>query len=165
MNRRQFISVLTGAAALLTIARTGHAECGDIGAVEFVAGVYQRQAELQAANTPLDDEAFYRHFSRHLRKLMQSPRRNKPNQPIGPLLHAFFGWGVLPQAAIKIEKVIQMDGRDEGPATVRVDLRYRGEVRESYVRAVREKEVWRIADISYDSGRGLTEHYRRIAGH
>jgi hypothetical protein len=165
MNRRQFIAVLTGAAALLTGARTGHAECGDIGAVEFVAGVYQRQAELQAADTLPDDEAFFAHFSRNLRRLMQPPRRNKPIQPIGPMLHAFFGWGVLPKAAIKIEKVIQMDGRDEGPATVRVDIRYRGEIRESYVRAVREKEVWRIADISYDSGRSLAEHYRRIAGY
>jgi hypothetical protein len=30
---------------------------------------------------------------------------------------------------------------------------------------VREKETWRIADVSHDSGRSLAEHYRRITGH
>jgi hypothetical protein len=164
MNRRQFIFVISGAAALLGKASKGHAECGEIGAVEFVAGVYQRQVELHVANTPLDNAAFLALFSRRLRHAMQAPRRNTPDQPTGPILNAFFGWGVLPRTDVKIEKTVQMAGREEGPATVRVDIRHRGEIRQSFVRAVREKDIWRVADVSYDSGRSLAEHYRRMTG-
>jgi hypothetical protein len=165
MNRRQFVLGFTGAMALAGTASSGHAECGEMGAVEFVEGVYQRQAELLAAVAPPGDKELLAPFSRRMRKAMQASRRKQPDPPPGPVLHAFFGWGVPPRTAIKTEKATLMAGRDDGPATVRVDFRHHDEIHQSFVRAVREKEVWRIADISYDSGRSLAEHHRRIAEH
>jgi hypothetical protein len=146
----------------LTTATTGHAECGEPGAVEFVAGVYQKQAELHAASTPLDADDFHAMFARNLRTLMQTPRSDLRSTPDGPILNAFFGWGVLPKLPLTVDKVVQVSGRDEGPATIRVDLRYRGEMHQVLVRAVREKDIWRIANISYESGNSLVEHYRRL---
>jgi len=164
MNRRQFIFGISGAVALLGMAPAGHAECGAVGAIEFVEGVYQRQAELLAANLAPDDKELYAQFSRRLRTSMQAPRRKRPTEPPGPLLNAFFGWGVLPRTAIKVEKATLMAGRDDGPATVRVDFRHHDEIHQSFVRAVRQREAWRIANISYDSGKSLVEHYRALAG-
>ena len=93
---------------------------------------------------------------------MRAPGRYPKNEPIGPLLHAFFGWGVLPGAEVKIGKVAFVSGSAGGPATVSVGVDYRGEHHKILVRAVRENDVWRIADISYDSGTSLADHYRKI---
>jgi hypothetical protein len=60
MDRRQFLFILSGAAALLSAARTGHAECGEQTANEFVGELYRKQSELLAANKPLSDDEFFR---------------------------------------------------------------------------------------------------------
>ena len=102
MDRRQFLFILSGAAALLGAARTGHAECGEMNANEFVGDMYREQVRLLAADKPLSDDKFYELFARDLRKLMKAPRRARNNRPIGPILNAFFGWGVLPGTEVKI---------------------------------------------------------------
>jgi hypothetical protein len=163
MNRRQFFAIVA-AAAQLTAVRAGYADCGEVSSADFVQAVYQRQIELRAADTPLDDDTYSALFSRNLRKLMHSPRPYLRNEPIGRILNAFFGWGVLPTLAVQVDKVAQVSGRAEGPATVGVDIRYLGEKHRVLVRVVREREIWRIADISYDSGKSLVKHYRRITG-
>jgi hypothetical protein len=160
MNRRQFLFAVSGAAAVLAAARTGHAECGEQTSVEFVEELYEKQARLHAANTPLGENEFDALFARELRQIMRAPRRYPKNEPIGPLLHAFFGWGVLPGTEVKIGKVALVSGRDGGPATVRVEVKYRGERHMVLVRVVQESELWRIAGISYDSGKSLADHYR-----
>jgi hypothetical protein len=162
MNRRQFLVVMSGAAALLGAVPTGHAECGEATSTEFVEALYENQARLQKTNTPLREDEFYALFARELRQLMRAPRPNLRNQPIGRLLNAFFGWGVLPVTEIKIGKVALVSGKDGGPATVGVELSYRGEQHKVLVRVVMENEVRRIADISYDSGNSLAEYYREI---
>lgn len=45
----------------------------------------------------------------------------------GSVLNAFFGWGVLSRTEVSVGKVALASGRDEGPATVAVPVRYRGE--------------------------------------
>jgi hypothetical protein len=110
MDRRQFLFIISGAAALLGAARTAHAECGEQTANEFVRALYERQAELLAANKPLSDDEFYELFARDLRRLMKAPRRTRNNQPIGPILNAFFGWGVLPGTEVKIGKIALVSG-------------------------------------------------------
>jgi hypothetical protein len=162
MDRRQFVFGIVAAAALSGLSRDGHAECGETTSNEFVGELYQKQARLHAANTPLTADEFHALFSSDLRKLMQAPRRYQNNMPVGPLLNAFFGWGVLPRTEIKVGKVALVSGNYEGPATVGVDLNYRGESRKILVHAVRENEVWLVANIIYDSGKSLVSHYRGI---
>lgn len=162
MNRRQFVFGIVATTALSAGAQNGHAECGELTSNEFVRELYEKQARLHAANTPLTADEFHALFASDLRKLMQAPRRTQNNQPVGPLLNAFFGWGVLPGTEIKVEKLALVSGNYEGPATVGVDLNYRGESRRILVHAVRENEVWLVANIIYDNGKSLVSHYRGI---
>ena len=164
MNRRQFILALSVAVALLAGARSGHAECGGSGITEFVDITYQKQARLLAAKTPPDNEEFHALFSPGMRALMRAPRRYPKDQMMGPLLNAIFGYGVLPGAEIKVGN-IEIDSGDElGPATVRVAIEHRGEPHKILVHVIRENDDWRIANIIYDSGKSLIDHYRAITG-
>jgi hypothetical protein len=79
MDRRQFLFAISGMAALLGGARAGHAECGGPTSTEFVGGHYEKQAQLLAANAPLDGDEFYDLFSRRLRRLMKAPRHYPKN--------------------------------------------------------------------------------------
>jgi len=162
MDRRQFLFILSGAAALLGAARTGHAECGEQTANEFVGELYRKQARLLAAKAPLGEEDFYDLFARDLRRLMKASRRSQNNRPIGPLLNAFFGWGVLPGTEVKIDKIALVSGNYEGPATVGVDVCTRADKHRILVHVVRENEAWLIANIIHDSGKSLVSRYRGI---
>jgi hypothetical protein len=162
MDRRQFIAVMT-AAALLSAARTAHAERGEETSTAFVEALYQKQARLQTTDTPREDD-FQAPFARDLRRLMRAPKPNLRNQAIGRLLHGFFGWGVLPVTEVAIGKVAVVSGSDNGPATVAVELSYRGEQHTVLVHVVVENKVRRIADISYDAGESLAEYYRKLTG-
>lgn len=150
---------------MLSAAQSGRAECGEPTSNEFVEGLYEQQARLQAAKTPLGEDEFRALFAGELRELMDAPRHYPPNEPEGPVLNAFFGWGVLPGTEIKIGKVARVSGKDPGPATVSVKINYRGKDHGILVRAVTENGAWRIADISYDSGKSLLSRYRKITGH
>jgi hypothetical protein len=163
MNRRQFLIVMTGATALLGAVRAAHAECGEEESDQFVEALYTEQARLNAANTPLEGDRFYALFTRKLRHLMQAARHDPTSAPDGRALNAFFGWGVLSGTEIEIGKVARVSGSAYGPATVSVELDYRGEHHKVMVRAVQENESWRVANISYDSGESLVDHYRHIA--
>jgi hypothetical protein len=58
-----------------------------------------------------------------------------------------------------------MSGDNElGPATIRVEIEHRGEPHKVLVHVVSENDDWRIANISYDSGKSFIEHYRAITG-
>jgi hypothetical protein len=160
MNRRQFVFAMSGAAALFAGARSGRAECGGSGITEFVDITYQKQARLLAAQTPLSEDEYQALFSRGMRRLMLAPRRLPKNMLFGPVLNAFFGWGVLPATEVKVGKVTLDSGDDSGPATVRVEIEHHGEPHKVWVRVVNENEDWRIANISYDYGKSLVEHYR-----
>jgi hypothetical protein len=162
MNRRQFVFALSGAVALLTATRPGHAECGGLSAAGFVETTYQKQARLQTAETPPSQAEYYALFSRRMRRLMHAPRHFPKNMLFGPVLNAFFGWGVFPGTEVKVGKVTLDSGDDSGPATVRVEIEHHGEPHKVWVRVVNENEDWRIANISYDYGKSLVEHYRTI---
>ena len=164
MNRRQFVFALSGAMTL-SASRAGHAECGGLSVREFVETTYYKQARLHAAKTPLSQDDFHALFSPGMRRQMQAPRQYPKNQMLGPLLNAFFGYGVLPGAEIKVGKVERDSGdEDLGPATIRVEIEHRGEPHKILVHVVGPGEDWRIANIIYDSGKSLLEHYRSITG-
>jgi hypothetical protein len=82
---------------------------------------------------------------------------------LGPMLNAFFGWGVLPRTEVTIGKVSLVSGQDEGPATVGVPVTYRGETHGLQVHVILD-DGWHIANIIYDNGKSLIDHYRDIAG-
>ena len=165
MNRRQFCLAFPGAIGLLAGARPGHAECGSSGITEFIETLYQKQARRQAADTALSEDEFRPLFARGMRRLIRAPRHFPKNMLFGPILNAFFGWGVFPGAEVKVGKVALDSGNDAlGPATIRVEIEHRGEPHKVLVHVVSENDDWRIADISYDSGKSLADHYRSITG-
>jgi hypothetical protein len=110
----------------------------------------------------LGEDDFHALFARDLRKLMKAPRRAPNNAPLGPILNAFFGWGVLPGIELTVENVALVSGEHEGPATVGLDVSYRGEKHRILVHVVREVEVWLVANVIYDQGKSLVSHYRSI---
>lgn len=164
MDRREFILALSAGAALLG-APPVRAECGGPSAIEFVEGLYEKQARLQAQNTPLGSEEFRALFSKGMRALMQAPRRPNRHVALGPVLNAFFGWGVLPRMEVSVGKVSLISGQDEGPATVGVPLAYRGETHKVLVHVLLDQDDgWLIANIIYDNGKSLLDHYRGVTG-
>jgi hypothetical protein len=158
MDRRLFILALSAGAALLGAA-PARAECGGPSAIEFVEDLYQKQARLLAANAPPCQEDFLALFSKGMRALMQTPQRPRRNVTLGPMLNAFFGWGVLPRTEVSIGKINLVSGQDEGPATVGVALIYRGETHRVQVHVILD-DGWHIANIIYDNGKSLIDHYR-----
>lgn len=162
MDRRHFILALSAGAALLGAA-PARAECGGPSAIEFVEDLYQKQARLLAENAPLGQEDFLELFSRGMRALMQAPRRPRRNVSLGPVLNAFFGWGVLPRTEVTIGKISLVSGQDDGPATVGVTLSYRGEAHRVQVHVLLD-DGWHIANIIYDNGKSLIDHYREMTG-
>jgi hypothetical protein len=71
---------------------------------------------------------------------------------------------VLPRTEVTVVNIALVSGSDDGPATVGVDVTWRGETRNILVRVVRESEAWRVANISYGSGKNPVDHYRAITG-
>ena len=157
LSRRRIVFALLAAAAPL-----GAAQAEDIGMVEFVRALYVRQVKMHADDEHMSEEAFYALFSGELRALMQAPRPSLAREPVGRILNAFFGWGVLPHQPVVLHDVMPAYGGTGGLYLVRVDLLVRGEGRQIIVRPVRENGLWRIADISYQNGESLLDYYRRI---
>lgn len=163
MDRRHFILALSAGAALLGAA-PACAECGGPSAIDFVEGLYEKQARLQAQNTPLDRDEFLAQFSKGMRALMRAARRPGRHVTVGPVLNAFFGWGVLPRTEVTIGKVSLFSGQDEGPATVGVPVSYRGEAHKVLVHVLLDEDGWHVANIIYDNGKSLIDHYREMTG-
>ena len=160
MTRRKFFLAISGAVALLAGARSGHAERSGQSAAGFVETTYKKQARLQNAETPPGQAEYYALFSRGMRRLIRAPHHFPKNMLFGPVLNAFFGWGVFPGIEVKVGKVTLETGDDSGPATIRVEIEHHGEPHKVWVRIVNENDDWRIANISYDYGKSLVEHYR-----
>jgi len=162
MDRRQFISALLATSAGMACAAHAHETSRDM--VTFVRGLYTRHVDMHAADAPLSTAAFEALFSRDVVALMRAPKVNAHKEPDGPILNAFFGWGVLPTLPVTLDKVAPAADATGSLSLVRVDVVFRGEKRQILVRPVREDGAWRIADISYGSGPGLVAYYRRITG-
>jgi len=152
LNRRQAVGALL--AALLPAAAWADAD-----SVEFVRQVYAREVEMHAARTPPSNDEFYALFARDLRALMLAPHPGLIREPVGRILHAFFGWGVLPGQPVKF---VDAWPRPGGGTAVAVDVAVHGEVRHLLPRMERENGLWKIANISYGNGESLRDFYWRI---
>ena len=162
MNRRHFLFAMLLVPALSGAATTCHAECEEYTASEYIAALYESRARMLAAKSPLAEEEFVSMFARDMRELMRAPHEPATDRPEGPLLNALFGAGVLPGTEIKIGKVKRVSGKDSGPARVMVETRHHGETHRIVVHIVKEHGDWRIANITYDTGKSLADHYRAM---
>lgn len=161
MDRRHFILALSAGAVLLRVTPV-RAEWGAVSAIEFVEALYQKQARLLAENAPLAREDFVALFSKGMRQLLQAPRRSARNVTLGPVLNAFFGWGVLPGTIVTIDKVKLVSGLEEGPAMIGVTASYGGAAHPVKVHVLMDDDDWHIANVIYDNGKSLIAHYREI---
>ena len=158
-NRRQTFFVLL-APVLLVLGGLGSARAEDADMVEFVRDLFARELDRHDLRAPISDAAFFAMFASDLRTLMQAPRSY--TGPEGRILNVFFGWGVLPGQPVKIVQVVPVNA--QGRNLVRVELLARGEPRHSVLRLTREDGLWKIADISYDSGESLRTYFQQITG-
>ena len=157
LTRRQTIGLLL-AATLPAVARADD----DLAMVGFVRELYTEQVRQHASDERMSEQAFYALFARELSALMRAPRPGLAREPSGRLLHAFFGWGVLPHVPVTVAAVMPAFGGTGGLYLVRIDLLVRGEPRQIIVRPVREDGLWKIADVTYGNNEGLLAYYQRI---
>jgi hypothetical protein len=162
MNRRQFVlaaillAATGGVGAPAVASKPGSPE-------DFLRDLYARETERHNNRRAPDNDAFYAMFSREVRELMQAPRLPNPTEPVGPILHALFGRGVLPGTQVILGDVRTTRSADR-IAVLEVTLTVRGQSRDLGVILVRQDGAWKIHEIEYDGPDTLTAHYRRITG-
>ena len=163
VTRRRLIGGCLVAVAVFAAGGAVHAENSAGDPAVFLRELYRREIAANEARTPKSESEFLAVFSRDTRNLWQAGRNSSTKLPLGPKLHAFFGWGMLPGLKVTLEKV--SSARDAtGAQRVTVDLTVRGEPRRVYVHPVLEDGRWRIANISYDHGEDLVSFRRRLSG-
>jgi hypothetical protein len=156
-NRRDVLLLCAG--ALLAAAPARAQNAGD-DAVTFVRDLYAKEVAHHAAKSGKGEAEFLAVFTAETQQIWRAAQanRNKASLTIGPILHAFFGWGVLPGHEVKLGAVTLASGD-----AVAVELTAQGEPRRVVVRAVREAGSWRIADLDYGRGDGYVAYLRRLA--
>ena len=130
MNRRELMFAVITAAASAGIAVRAVASDADSAAV-FLHDVYEREIARHNKRLPPDNDAFYALFTREMRELMHAPRLPNPRDPIGPILHALFGRGVLPGTRSHPRRRDDDPRSDDGIAMLDVALTVRGNRRNS----------------------------------
>ena len=151
--------VLAAFAAMLTLPLRGAAaETQEREDVTFVRRTYQRQILRDVRNVPMTDAELQAVFTNDVRRLLQSPVPPRPDVPIGPKLHAFYGPVVLPGSEVTLH------GYTPGEGTVAVDIKIRGVPRRLVVHPVREDGEWRIANIVYGPGEDFVSYHRKLRG-
>jgi hypothetical protein len=136
------------------------ASAQDRGAVAFVRDFYTREIARHAANEGSSEPDLLAVFTADAQRLWRAAQanRNNPNEPLGPILHVFFGQGALPGREIRLGTVTA-----SGAGTVSVALSIQGHPRQLVVRTVREGGAWKISDIDYGSGESFVAYFRRRA--
>ena len=142
------------------------AAAGDMAeAVKFVRDLYQEEVERHKEGERMKDVEFLTVFTRDVRALwLAGKNRIIPIPlPIGPKLHAFFGWGVLPATPVSLSRVTgAAEGRNLVDVTVEMSIR--GEARRVMVRTQRESGAWRIGNLLYDRGEDFVSYRKKLAG-
>jgi hypothetical protein len=156
-NRRSVLLLCAGA---LFAAAPARAQNPGDDTVRFVRDLYAKEIAQHAAKIGKGESEFLAVFTAETQQIWRAAQanRNKANLPVGPILHAFFGWGVLPGHEVKLGAVTRASGD-----AVAVEFTAQGEPRRVVVSAVREAGRWRIADIDYGRGDGYVAYLRRLA--
>jgi len=151
-------TILAAFAMMLAPSVKAAAETQEREDVTFVRRTYQRQILRDVRNAPMTEAELQAVFTNDVRDLLQAPVPPRPDLPIGPKLHAFYGPGVLPGWEVTLH------GYTPGDGTVAVDIKVRGVPRRLVVHPVREEDEWRIANIVYGPGEDFVAYHRRLRG-
>jgi hypothetical protein len=153
-TRRAFLS------AVAVLAATPAAAQPD-SAVAFVRDFYTREIRRHGANEGSSEPDFLAVFTADAQRLWRAAQanRNKTDEPLGRILHVFFGQGALPGHDIKLGAVTA-----SGRNAVSVALTIQDNPRMLVVKTVREGGAWKISDIDYGGGESFVAYFRRRAG-
>jgi hypothetical protein len=148
------------AAVVLALPRAAAAQT-ESEAVSFVRDLYTREIARHAAHGRTGEAEFLAPFASRTQAVWRASRvAGAPaSDPAGPILNAYFGWGVLPGHAVTLDGVASGSG-----LSVSVRLTVRGEARTAVVQLVRENRGLRVADIAYGRGESFLAYHRRRAG-
>jgi hypothetical protein len=129
--------------------------------VAFVRDFYTREIRRHAAGEGSSEPDFLAVFTADAQRLWRAAQasRNRANEPLGHILHVFFGQGALPGREIKIGAVTA-----SGRNAVSVALTIQGNPRTLVVHCVREGGAWKISDIDYGGGESFVAYFGRRAG-
>lgn len=162
-QHRRFFALL-----LAPLALAGCAEA-DPSAVAFVRSVYETEIAAFAARQHPSASDFESLLSEDTQKLMRLSRSGPGPKYDGPLLHALFGWGVLPGASVRLSGVAPARGfLNAGKVEVR--LRVNGEDRMIAVTVSESCDAgsatvrYCIDDFHYGTGLSYRQYIKQIAG-
>jgi hypothetical protein len=156
MNRRQ---LLLGFIPLCGLP-IGAAVAAD-SAATWVRALYQAEIDRRLGD-PVSQAAFLSVFTPRMQEIWLAARKGPGPKMEGPILHAYFGWGVLPGQPVVVEKVATL-AEDASTARVALDLRVNGRARRVVVEARQIAGAWRIDDIAYDQGESFRAHQLKCA--
>jgi len=146
---------------LLTGASVGVALAGE-SAADWTRALYQREIQRHMAGAGVSQEEFLSAFTPRAQELWRAARNGPGPAMEGPILSAYFGWGVLPRQSVALEGVASE--RDDGSvARIAVDLRVKGLARRVIVEARTISGGWRIDDIAYGEGESFLGYQRKCA--
>ena len=159
VTRRLLLSAAAAMAVAPAMAQDRGAQ--DRGAVAFVRDFYTREIARHAANEGSSVPDLLAVFTADAQRLWRAAQanRNNANEPLGPILHVFFGRGALPGREIRLDAVTA-----SGAGVVSVALSIQGHPRQLAVRTAREGGAWKISDIDYGGGESFVAYFRRRAG-
>lgn len=167
MLRRQLIAGLLAACW----GTSGRAHAGDDQDPEpFVRALYGKLVRQHIERKAESEREFLAHFTPETRDvwlamtaaIRQGRAKYDDKFPVGRILNAFFGWGVLPGHEIELLSI----NNHKGPrvTVVVVELAANGNPRTVYVHPVRHNGGWLISDINYGDGESFVGYCRRRAG-
>jgi hypothetical protein len=130
-------------------------------AAAFVRDFYTREIRRHAANEGSSEPDFLAVFTADAQRLWRAAQanRHKASEPLGRILHVFFGQGALPGRDIKLGAVTA-----SGRNAVSVALTIQDNPRTLVVKTVREGGAWKISDIDYGGGESFVAYFRKRAG-
>ena len=154
VTRRMLLSMVAAVVA-------APASAQDRGAVAFVRDFYTREIARHAANEGSSEPDLLAVFTADAQRLWRAAQanRNNPNEPLGPILHVFFGQGALPGREIRLGAVTA-----SAAGRVSVALTVQGNPRMLVVSTVREGGARKISDIDYGHGESFVAYFRWRAG-
>jgi len=151
MNRRQ---LLFGLAPLL--GSSNIAAIAEDSAAAWIQTLYRTEIARRPGE-PVSQESFLSAFTPSLREIWLAARKGPGPKMEGPILNAYFGWGVLPGHSIEITRVATLS-EDASSGRVALELRVNGRARRVIVETRRISGAWRIDDIVYDQGESFRAH-------
>jgi len=131
-------------------------------AADWTRALYQREIRRHLAGESVSQEEFLSPFAPRTQEAWLAARKGPGPAIEGPILHPYFGWGVLPQQPVALLGVEAQ--QDDGSfARIKIDLRIKGLARRAIVEMRKISSDWRIDDIAYEQGESFREYLLKCA--